>query len=104
MPMRVYETMIILDPELEDSGVRDEVERVKVLLEEHGGRVRDVDFWGKRELAYEIRHKKEGHYVVLTADAEPVAIDEMSRVLKLNDKVFRHKALRLPVSVAQPLP
>lgn len=102
MPMRVYETMIILDPELEDSGVRDEVERVKVLLEEHGGRVRDVDFWGKRELAYEIRHKREGHYVVFTADAEPGAIDEMSRVLKLNDKVFRHKALRLPDSVAQP--
>ncbi|MBX7159587.1 MAG: 30S ribosomal protein S6 [Acidimicrobiia bacterium] len=101
--MRVYETMIILDPDLEDSGVRDEVERVKALLEENGGRVRDVDFWGKRELAYEIRHKTEGHYVVITADAEPAAIDEMSRVLKLNDSVFRHKALRLPDSVAQPL-
>lgn len=100
--MRVYETMIILDPDLEDSGVRDEVERQGPSRGERG-RVRDVDFWGKRELAYEIRHKTEGHYVVITADAEPAAIDEMSRVLKLNDSVFRHKALRLPDSVAQPL-
>lgn len=100
--MRVYETMIILDPELEEAEARAEIERVTTLLESQGSRVRDVDFWGKREFAYEIRHKREGYYVVLTADAEPAAIDEMSRVLKLNDVVFRHKVLRLPETVAEP--
>jgi len=101
--MRVYETMIILDPDLEEVDARAEVARVTDLLESQGSRIRDVDFWGKRELAYEIKHKREGYYVVITADAEPAAVEEMSRVLKLSDVAFRHKVIRLPESVARPL-
>lgn len=93
--MRVYETMIILDPELEEGEVKDFTdERVIAVLEQQGANIRDVDHWGKRSLAYEIRHKKEGHFVVITADAEPAACGELSRKLALADSVFRHKTVR----------
>lgn len=101
--MRVYETMIIFDPEIEEQEVRDITSRATEVLTAGGGAVRNVDFWGKRPFAYEIKHKKEGWYTVLTADAEPAAIDEMSRVLSLTDAVFRHKTMRLPDHVVESL-
>jgi small subunit ribosomal protein S6 len=101
--VRVYETMIIFDPDLDDDAVQALVGRFQEVLTSHGGRTRDVDHWGRRQLAYEIRHKREGYYVVMAADAEPAAIAELDRVLSLADEVFRHKILRLPDHVAQPL-
>jgi small subunit ribosomal protein S6 len=98
--VRVYETMIIFDPDIEEQEVRDITSRASDVLTAGGGAVRNVDFWGKRPFAYEIKHKKEGWYTVLTADAGPSAIDEMSRVLSLTDAVFRHKTMRLPDDVA----
>lgn len=95
--MRVYETMIILDPDLEEDDVRSYTKgKVVDVLEKLGASVRDVDHWGKRDLAYEIRHKRSGYYVVVTADAEPAAVDELGRQLAIADEVFRHKTVRRP--------
>ncbi len=101
--MRVYETMIIFDPDVEEQSVSTALDRYKGILTERGATVRNVDEWGRRRLAYEIRHKLEGNYVVLTADAEPAAVDELDRVLSLADEVIRHKTIRLPESVVKKL-
>ncbi|MCC7078307.1 MAG: 30S ribosomal protein S6 [Acidimicrobiia bacterium] len=95
--MRVYETMIILDPDLDEDEARSFTkDRVVDALEKLGAGVRDVDHWGKRDLAYEIRHKRAGYYVIVTADAEPAAMDELGRQLAIADPVFRHKTVRRP--------
>ncbi len=102
--MRVYETMIIFDAEVQDDGVRAFVDqRISKLIEDSGGSIRDVDYWGLRELKYEIDHKSNGYYIVLLADAEPATMDELGRVLSLADEVIRHKTLRLPDHVAESL-
>ena len=96
---RPYEVMIIIDAELDEETIRAAVERWLQLIESKGAERGHVDFWGKRRLAYEIKHKTEGYYVVLQARAEPEAMEELHRVLSLADEVLRHKILRIPEQV-----
>lgn len=100
--MRPYEVMVIIDASLDEETIRGNVERWVQLLESKGAERGHVDFWGKRRLAYEVKHRWEGYYVVLQARAEPVAMDELHRVLSLADEVIRHKVLRVPEEVYGP--
>ena len=92
--MRHYEVMLILDPSLEDKDAKAAVDRFMGTITGRGGQVTRVDHWGKRRFAYEIRHLTEGYYTVVDIDAEPEAVDELSRVLSLADNVVRHKVIR----------
>ena len=68
--LRPYEVMIILDADLEEETIRAAVERWLPLIESSGAERGHVDFWGKRRLAYEIKHKVDGYYVVFQARAD----------------------------------
>ncbi len=92
--MRHYEVMLILDPSLEDKDAKAAVDRYLTTVTSRGGKVQNVDHWGKRRFAYEIRHINEGYYAVVDVEAEPAAVDELSRVLGLADEVIRHKVVR----------
>jgi small subunit ribosomal protein S6 len=92
--MRRYEVMVILDPSLEDKDAKAAVDRYLTTVSSRGGEIQNVDHWGKRRFAYEIRHINEGYYTVVALDAEPAAVDELSRVLGLADEVIRHKVVR----------
>ena len=96
---RPYEVMIIIDADLDEETIRAAVERWLQLIESHGAERGHVDFWGKRRLAYEIKRKSEGYYVVFQAKSEPAAMDELHRSLSLADEVLRHKVLRIPEHV-----
>ncbi len=98
--MRPYETVIIFAPELEDSVIESFVERVLDLVRANGGTSGTVDRWGRRALAYELKHRREGYYVVISFGAEPKAASELDRFLLLLDEVLRHKIVRLPEKVA----
>lgn len=107
--MNEYEILLLLDPDL-DEGRQDEVvQRAKELVERSGGSWDLHDVWGRRKLAYEIAHKADGNYHLLhfTCDAE--TLDEISRVLRIDDTVLRHMATRRiqgspvrPVAVGAP--
>jgi len=91
-----YELLLMLDPELPDERQNEIVTRTRELVERGGGSVDAHDAWGRRKLAYEIDHKPEGSYHLLTFSAEPGTLDEVSRVLKIDDGVMRHLAVRRP--------
>ena len=94
--MRPYETVIIFDTDVEESAITAVLERGLDVVRNSGGTVGTVDRWGKRTLAYELRHKREGYYVVAEFSAEPKAVAELDRLLVLADEVLRHKIIRLP--------
>ena len=100
--MRPYEVMIILDADLDEETIRATVERWLQQLDSRGAERGYVDFWGKRRLAYEIRHRREGYYVLVEATAEPAVMAELDRTLSLADEVLRHKVLRVPEAVYGP--
>jgi len=89
-----YEILLMLDPELADERQAEIVTRVRESIERDGGRWESEEPWGRRRLAYEIDHKPEGVYHLLTFAAEPATLDEVSRVLKITDGVMRHMAVR----------
>ena len=89
--MRAYEVMVIVDADLEEETIRASVEKWLKLIESHGAVRGYIDFWGKRRLAYEIKKKTEGYYVVMQARSEPPAMAELHRVLSLADDVLRDR-------------
>jgi len=91
-----YEILLMLDPETPDERQQEIVTRTRELIERDGGRFDKHDVWGRRKLAYEINHKPDGTYHLLTFAAEPDALSEVSRILKITDGVMRHLAVRRP--------
>jgi small subunit ribosomal protein S6 len=89
-----YEILLMLDAELPDERQNEIVTRAREAIERDGGRFDRHEPWGRRRLAYEIGHKGEGSYHLLTFAAEPATLAEISRVLKITDGVMRHLAVR----------
>jgi small subunit ribosomal protein S6 len=91
--MTDYEILLMLDPELPEERQNEIVSRIREAVE-RDGRWEGHEPWGRRRLAYEIDHKPEGTYHLLTFETEPATLDEISRVLKITDGVMRHLAVR----------
>jgi small subunit ribosomal protein S6 len=94
--MRPYEVMLIFDASLEEETIRAAADRYMEFIRSRGGTPGRIDRWGRRRFAYELHHRWEGYYVVLSATAEPAVMDELHRMLSLADEVIRHKVIRLP--------
>ncbi|WP_048552473.1 30S ribosomal protein S6 [Nostocoides japonicum] len=92
--MRQYELMVILDPELDDRTVQPTLEKFLTVITTDGGTVDNLDIWGRRRLAYEIKKKPEGIYAVANFTCEPATAKELDRQLGLNESVLRTKLLR----------
>ena len=85
--MNKYEIMFIVKPDVEDDARNALIESFKGILTANGGTVDNVDEWGLRDLAYEIKDYKKGYYVV--AD-----VAEFERLSNINASMLRHLTLR----------
>lgn len=92
--MRSYELVMIVRPDLDEEATRAVIEKAKNVIVQNGGQIEKEDIWGKRRLAYEIKHHKDGFYAVLNFKGAPAAEQELDRVLKLSDDVIRHMIVR----------
>lgn len=92
--MRPYEVMVIFDPDTDERQVQPTLEQHLTVVTKAGGTVNSLEVWGRRRLAYEIRKKSEGIYVVLTLSAQPVDVKELDRQFTLNESIMRTKVIR----------
>ncbi len=85
---RQYEAVYIFDSTLEDTAINDKLTRFHGLL----GAADEItaDHWGRRQLAYSIGPRENGYYIVARFNAEPAALPEFERALKLDDGVIRY--------------
>ena len=88
--MRKYETIFILHPSLDGEAVKANIEKFKGVIENGGGTIENVDFWGKRKLAYEIAKVNEGFYTLINFEANTELPKELDRVFRITDGVIRH--------------
>lgn len=86
--MRKYEMLVILDASLENQS--DEILRIEEVIKNLKGTVSKTDAWGKRPLAYPIRKKTEGYYVLFNFELEPSQTFELRRILGLRANLYRH--------------
>lgn len=87
---RDYELMYIVRPELDDEAVRATVTRVRGMIEAQNGEVVKTTLWGKRRLAYEVDHLRDGHYVLVVLHLDGDRVAPLERALRIDETVFRH--------------
>ncbi len=92
--MRAYEVMVILDPSLEERTIEPSLDKYLNVIRKDGGSVENVDVWGRRRLAYEVKKNADGIYAVINLTAEPATVKEFDRQLTLNESILRTKVLR----------
>jgi small subunit ribosomal protein S6 len=92
--MRIYEVMVIFDPDTEERTVQPTLDKHLKVITKGGGTVDNVDIWGRRRLAYEIRKKSEGIYAVINLTAEPTDVKELDRQFTINESIMRTKVIR----------
>lgn len=94
--MRPYEAMVILDPTLSEEDTKAAVAKVAGMVKSVGkGKVTKTEEWGKRKLAYEIKRRSEGYYVIYDFDGDPMGVADLEQALKISDPVLRFLVVRL---------
>jgi small subunit ribosomal protein S6 len=96
--VKIYETLFIIHPDLEESEITRTIDVVQEIITTGGGKILKVDKWGKRQLAYMIRKKREGYYVLIYFEAPPTLIAELNRRYKLTDTIMRYLVVQLKKS------
>ncbi|WP_307739891.1 30S ribosomal protein S6 [uncultured Parolsenella sp.] len=94
--MKAYELLFFVDPAITEEQRAGVLKRIDATISDNGGKVDNVDNWGKRKLAYEIDKLVEGDYTLINFQADPTQIAELDRVLRINDAVKRHMIVRRP--------
>ncbi|HEX9580902.1 MAG TPA: 30S ribosomal protein S6 [Gemmatimonadales bacterium] len=89
---RQYEVVYIFDSALEEAQVNEHLQRFHALLTPppQGESVRTLEHWGKRTLAYPIKRRETGYYVVAKLETDPTALPEFERAIRLDETVLRH--------------
>jgi small subunit ribosomal protein S6 len=96
--LRAYEVIFILDPALGDEGVDAAVAAATGVVGGAGGEVQEVQKWGKKRLAYEVKKRREGHYVYFKLKAPAKAVQELERHLKISESALKYLTVVLEVS------
>lgn len=94
--MKAYELLFFVDPASTDEVRAGVMKRIETAISGEGGTIDSVEDWGKRKLAYEIDKLEEGDYTLIDFHAEATHVDELNRVLRINDAVKRHMIVRRP--------
>jgi len=92
--LRSYELMYILDPKLDEDGSKALLVKIEELMSKQGVEIEKTEPWGKRRLAYAIKGNWEGSYILSYLKAEPTAISEMERRLRVTEGVLRFITVR----------
>ena len=91
--MNKYETVFIVNPNIEDAGVKALIEKFSSLINSEG-KVEKVEELGKKKLAYEIKKHKEGIYVTIEFEAKTELIRELERIYRITDEVIKFIVVR----------
>lgn len=91
--MNKYESVVIINPSVEEQGMKTLVAKITDLINSNG-KLEKVEELGKKKLAYEIKKNTEGYYIVLNFEANPELITELERVYRITDEVIKFIVVR----------
>jgi small subunit ribosomal protein S6 len=92
---RQYEVVFIIDPTADDDEISRLSDGFKQIVTDQGGTITKHESMGKRQLAYEILHKTEGHFVLLEIEGSGREIAELERRMRVNDRIIRYITVRV---------
>ena len=92
--MNKYELALVVNAKIEEDVRVATVEKAKEYVAKFGGTVTEVEEWGKKKLAYEIQHMKEGYYYFIKFDAEANVPGSLEQAVRIMDNVIRFLCIR----------
>ena len=93
--MAFYEHVVIARQDISPQQAEALNEQIKHLIEEGGGHIAKIEYWGLRNLTYRIKKNRKGHYSLLAIDAPAPAVKEVERQLSINEDVLRYLTVRV---------
>jgi small subunit ribosomal protein S6 len=93
--MALYEHIVIARQDISPQQAEALNDQLKHMIEDQGGHVAKIEYWGLRNLTYRIKKNRKGHYSLLALDAPSAAVKEMERQLSLNEDVLRYLTVRV---------
>ncbi|MCY4542527.1 MAG: 30S ribosomal protein S6 [Rhodobacteraceae bacterium] len=93
--MPLYEHVCVTRQELSSNQVNNLMDRCGKILTDNGGTVVGSEYWGSLRLAYKIKKNRKGHYFLLKIDSPSSAVQELERLMRINDSVIRFLTVRV---------
>jgi small subunit ribosomal protein S6 len=91
----LYDLVLMLSPDAEESTRTKILGDVETAITQAGGSIERNDDWGRRPMAYEIRHQPEAEYHLLQFHAPGSLIEDLSHTLRITDGVVRHRVIKV---------
>jgi len=92
--LRDYELVVIISPEIEDEKLEAAIDNISQFITKKGGTISGVDRWGKKKLAYPIKHFMEGYYILTQFKMKPALSKELEARLFISEEVLRHLLIK----------
>ncbi len=93
--MTKYESIFIMDPDLEEAQAQATLERIKGIITQNNGEILRFEDWGKRKLAYDVKKKPRGHYILAIFSGSPALLSELHRNFRVMDAIIKFQSVRL---------
>jgi small subunit ribosomal protein S6 len=93
--LRDYELTVIFRPEIAEEEIPAEIDKVSQMISQKGGVVGEVNRWGRKRLAYPIKHCREGNYVLTPFKMDPTSALDLDKSLRTSDRILRHLLVKL---------
>jgi len=92
--LNAYETVMIIDPAVDEAGVDKQVEKYSALIKNNQGEIVLVEKWGRRKMTYPINSRREGFYVCLQFNSPAALPAELNRNIRLDESIIRHLTIK----------
>jgi len=93
--LRKYETIIVIDSLLKAEETENIVSKYERFISANGGQIEAIEHWGKKRLAYEIKKRQYGFYVLIRFNGPPTMIKQLEREYRLNESLLRYATIKL---------
>ncbi len=90
-----YEMVVVISPEIAEEKFEATIENLSRFITTRAGVISSIDRWGKRKLAYPIKHFLEGNYILAKFQLKPEFAKELEANLKISEDVLRHLLIKL---------
>ncbi|MCW8809716.1 MAG: 30S ribosomal protein S6 [Ignavibacteriaceae bacterium] len=95
MNKRVYESAVLINAALDDDTIKNLIERIKETIATNGGEIVEIEDWGRKRLAYQVKKSKIGYYVIFRFNSLPDLVPKLERNYQLDENILRYLTITL---------
>ena len=95
MNNRVYESAVLINAALDDETIKNLISKIRANITTNGGEIIEVEDWGRKRLAYQVKKSKIGYYAIFRFNSPPDIVPKLERNYQLDDNILRYLTITL---------